>query len=99
MRISDWSSDVCSSDLGSIDVLIGTHAIFQQAVTYKALGLVVVDEQHRFGVAQRMLLTQKAEHPPHLLAMTATPIPRTLTLHPYGQIGRESCRERGCQLV
>jgi ATP-dependent DNA helicase RecG len=71
---------------GSIDILIGTHAIFQEAVTYKRLGLAVVDEQHRFGVAQRMLLTQKAERPPHLLAMTATPIPRTLTLSQYGEM-------------
>ncbi|MBW8745472.1 MAG: ATP-dependent DNA helicase RecG [Sphingomonas sp.] len=71
---------------GSIDILIGTHAIFQESVSYKRLGLAVVDEQHRFGVAQRMLLTQKAEKPPHLLAMTATPIPRTLTLAQYGEM-------------
>ncbi|MBX9883711.1 MAG: ATP-dependent DNA helicase RecG, partial [Novosphingobium sp.] len=71
---------------GSIDILIGTHAIFQEAVGYKDLGLVVVDEQHRFGVAQRMLLTGKGQHPPHLLAMTATPIPRTLTLALYGEM-------------
>ncbi len=71
---------------GSIDILIGTHAIFQEAVSYKDLGLVIVDEQHRFGVAQRMLLTGKGQHPPHLLAMTATPIPRTLTLAIYGEM-------------
>lgn len=71
---------------GSIDILIGTHAIFQDAVGYDDLGLVVVDEQHRFGVAQRMLLTEKGQHPPHLLAMTATPIPRTLTLAMYGEM-------------
>ncbi len=71
---------------GSIDILIGTHAIFQEAVGYKDLGLVVVDEQHRFGVAQRMLLTEKGQQPPHLLAMTATPIPRTLTLALYGEM-------------
>jgi ATP-dependent DNA helicase RecG len=71
---------------GSIDILIGTHAIFQDAVTYRRLGLAVVDEQHRFGVAQRMLLTQKAAAPPHLLAMTATPIPRTLSLSNYGEM-------------
>ncbi|HEY0411548.1 MAG TPA: ATP-dependent DNA helicase RecG [Allosphingosinicella sp.] len=71
---------------GSIDILIGTHAIFQQAVTYKRLGLAVVDEQHRFGVAQRMMLAAKAERPPHLLVMTATPIPRTLTLTQYGEM-------------
>ncbi|HVF95493.1 MAG TPA: ATP-dependent DNA helicase RecG, partial [Sphingomonas sp.] len=70
---------------GTIDILIGTHAIFQEAVTYKDLALVVVDEQHRFGVAQRMLLQDKGRAP-HLLAMTATPIPRTLTLAQYGEM-------------
>ncbi|MBY8827838.1 ATP-dependent DNA helicase RecG [Hephaestia mangrovi] len=78
---------------GSIHILVGTHAIFQQAVAYKELGLVVVDEQHRFGVAQRMLLTQKAERPPHLLAMTATPIPRTLTLAQYGEMDQSRLDE------
>ncbi|MET0240113.1 MAG: ATP-dependent DNA helicase RecG [Sphingobium sp.] len=71
---------------GSIDILIGTHAIFQESVTYKRLGLAVIDEQHRFGVAQRMMLTAKAERAPHLLVMTATPIPRTLTLTHYGEM-------------
>jgi ATP-dependent DNA helicase RecG len=71
---------------GDIDILVGTHAIFQEAVAYRDLGLVVVDEQHRFGVAQRMLLAEKAERPPHVLAMTATPIPRTLTLTAYGEM-------------
>ena len=71
---------------GSIDILVGTHAIFQQHVAYRKLGLIVIDEQHRFGVSQRLLLSEKAEHPPHLLAMTATPIPRTLTLTHYGEM-------------
>ncbi|MFW2829835.1 ATP-dependent DNA helicase RecG [Sphingomonas sp. ID0503] len=71
---------------GSIDLLVGTHAIFQEAVAYRRLGLAVIDEQHRFGVAERMLLAAKAERPPHLLAMTATPIPRTLTLSQYGEM-------------
>jgi ATP-dependent DNA helicase RecG len=71
---------------GSIHILIGTHAIFQEKVGYKRLGLAVVDEQHRFGVAQRMMLASKAVHPPHLLVMTATPIPRTLTLTHYGEM-------------
>lgn len=71
---------------GSIDILVGTHAIFQQAVAYKDLALVVVDEQHRFGVAQRLMLTQKAARPPHLLVMTATPIPRTLQLANHGEM-------------
>ncbi|TPG14336.1 ATP-dependent DNA helicase RecG [Sphingomonas oligophenolica] len=70
---------------GEIDILVGTHAIFQEAVRYKDLALVVVDEQHRFGVAQRMLLQEKGRSP-HLLAMTATPIPRTLTLAQYGEM-------------
>jgi ATP-dependent DNA helicase RecG len=71
---------------GSIDILVGTHAIFQQGVGYKRLGLAVVDEQHRFGVEQRMMLAGKAERPPHFLVMTATPIPRTLTLTQFGEM-------------
>ncbi|MEJ7935672.1 ATP-dependent DNA helicase RecG [Sphingobium sp. AN558] len=71
---------------GSIHILVGTHAIFQEAVNYRSLGLAVIDEQHRFGVAQRMLLASKAERAPHLLVMTATPIPRTLTLTYYGEM-------------
>jgi ATP-dependent DNA helicase RecG len=71
---------------GSIDILVGTHAIFQEKVAYNRLGLAVIDEQHRFGVSQRLLLSSKAEHPPHLLVMTATPIPRTLTLTQYGEM-------------
>ncbi len=71
---------------GTIDILVGTHAIFQDKVGYKKLGLAVIDEQHRFGVSQRLLLSAKAETPPHLLVMTATPIPRTLTLTQYGEM-------------
>jgi ATP-dependent DNA helicase RecG len=71
---------------GSIDILVGTHAIFQEKVAYKNLGLAVIDEQHRFGVSQRLLLSSKADKPPHLLVMTATPIPRTLTLTHYGEM-------------
>ena len=71
---------------GSVDILVGTHAIFQEKVAYRNLGLAVIDEQHRFGVSQRLLLMSKAEHPPHLLVMTATPIPRTLTLTQYGEM-------------
>ena len=71
---------------GSIDIVVGTHAIFQDAVTYKHLALVVIDEQHRFGVGQRLMLTQKGKRTPHCLAMTATPIPRTLTLAQYGEM-------------
>ena len=71
---------------GSIDICVGTHAIFQEAVTYKNLAFVVIDEQHRFGVGQRLMLTQKGKRTPHCLAMTATPIPRTLTLAQYGEM-------------
>ena len=78
---------------GLIDILVGTHAIFQEKVGYKNLGLAVIDEQHRFGVSQRLLLASKAEHPPHLLVMTATPIPRTLTLTQYGEMDVSSIDE------
>ncbi len=71
---------------GSIHILVGTHAIFQEAVAYRKLALAVIDEQHRFGVHQRLMLTNKAEKTPHLLVMTATPIPRTLTLTQYGDM-------------
>jgi len=71
---------------GSIDICVGTHAIFQESVSYRNLALVVIDEQHRFGVGQRLMLTQKGNRTPHCLAMTATPIPRTLTLAQYGEM-------------
>ena len=78
---------------GSIHLLVGTHAIFQEAVGYRDLGLVVVDEQHRFGVAERMLLQAKGRTPPHVLAMTATPIPRTLTLALHGEMDQSRLDE------
>lgn len=71
---------------GSIHILVGTHAIFQDSVNYRDLGLVVIDEQHRFGVAQRLALAGKGRRSPHTLAMTATPIPRSLTLAQYGEM-------------
>ncbi|MGY6636941.1 MAG: ATP-dependent DNA helicase RecG [Erythrobacter sp.] len=71
---------------GSIHMVVGTHAIFQEAVAYRDLGLVVIDEQHRFGVAQRLALAAKGRRAPHTLAMTATPIPRSLTLAQYGEM-------------
>ncbi len=71
---------------GSIDIVVGTHSIFQDTVSYKDLGLVVIDEQHRFGVAQRLQLASKGKRSPHTLAMTATPIPRSLTLAQYGEM-------------
>jgi len=70
---------------GKLSLLIGTHALIQDAVQFHRLGLVVIDEQHRFGVQQRLKLQQKGEHP-HLLSMTATPIPRTLALTVYGDL-------------
>ena len=69
-----------------IDIVIGTHAILQGGVTFKNLGLVVTDEQHRFGVAQRSELEKKSEFVPDMLVMTATPIPRTMTLTVYGDL-------------
>lgn len=71
---------------GSIDILVGTHAIFQDTVHYKALAVAVIDEQHRFGVSQRLMLSRKGKGVPHLLVMTATPIPRTLALACYGEM-------------
>ncbi len=71
---------------GSIDILIGTHALIEEVVQFKKLGLAIVDEQHRFGVAQRALLWKKAVVPPHVLVMTATPIPRTLAMTAYGDL-------------
>ncbi|MGY8986496.1 MAG: ATP-dependent DNA helicase RecG [Sphingomonadales bacterium] len=71
---------------GEIDLLIGTHALFQDGVDYKDLGAIVVDEQHRFGVHQRLALSKKAVIAPDVLVMTATPIPRTLTLTIYGDM-------------
>jgi ATP-dependent DNA helicase RecG len=71
---------------GSLDILIGTHALLEDKVKYKNLGLAVVDEQHRFGVAQRAKLWKKNNLPPHILVMTATPIPRTLAMSIYGNL-------------
>ncbi|MEP6466629.1 MAG: ATP-dependent DNA helicase RecG, partial [Parafilimonas sp.] len=71
---------------GSIHILVGTHAVIEDVVQFKNLGLVVIDEQHRFGVAQRAKLWEKAQTPPHILVMTATPIPRTLAMTAYGDL-------------
>ena len=71
---------------GEVDVLVGTHAVIEDNVEFKNLGLVVIDEQHRFGVAQRARLWRKNVVPPHVLVMTATPIPRTLAMTLYGDL-------------
>lgn len=71
---------------GEIQILIGTHALIEEGVVFKNLGMAVIDEQHRFGVAQRAKLWAKNEQPPHVLVMTATPIPRTLAMTLYGDL-------------
>ena len=71
---------------GSLKILVGTHAVIEDVVKFNNLGIVIIDEQHRFGVAQRAKLWQKASIPPHVLVMTATPIPRTLAMTAYGDL-------------
>lgn len=71
---------------GTLDILIGTHALLEDKVKFKNLGLAIIDEQHRFGVEQRSKLWHKNEFPPHVLVMTATPIPRTLAMSVYGDL-------------
>lgn len=71
---------------GSLHILIGTHAVIEDNVKFARLGFVVIDEQHRFGVAQRAKMWKKSETPPHILVMTATPIPRTLAMTVYGDL-------------
>lgn len=71
---------------GSLHILVGTHAVLEDVVKFRQLGIVIIDEQHRFGVAQRARLWEKATVPPHVLVMTATPIPRTLAMTAYGDL-------------
>ncbi|KRO75814.1 MAG: ATP-dependent DNA helicase RecG, partial [Actinobacteria bacterium BACL4 MAG-120920-bin74] len=78
---------------GEIGIVIGTHALISEGVTFSDLGLVVVDEQHRFGVEQRDALKVKAKYPPHLLVMTATPIPRTVAMTVFGDLDISTLRE------
>lgn len=79
---------------GTIAITVGTHALFQENVKFHKLGFVVIDEQHRFGVEQRQRLLAKGEKMPHLLAMTATPIPRSLQLTVYGELDISLIRQR-----
>lgn len=79
---------------GSVAVVVGTHALIQDTVSFHRLGLVVIDEQHRFGVGQRQKLLEKAQMMPHLLAMTATPIPRSLQLTVFGELDVSVLNER-----
>lgn len=79
---------------GTVDIVVGTHALIQQSVRFNRLGFVAIDEQHRFGVAQRQELLKKSERLPHLLAMTATPIPRSLALTLYGEMDVTIINER-----
>src|SRR5205807_3823203 len=79
---------------GELSLLVGTHALIEPDVRFRALAVAVVDEQHRFGVRQRAALEEKTpEHPPHMLHMTATPIPRTLALASYGDLDATAIRE------
>jgi ATP-dependent DNA helicase RecG len=71
---------------GQAKIIIGTHALFQESVNFNKLGLIVIDEQHKFGVHQRLSLAQKAQNTPHQLVMTATPIPRSLTMSTYADL-------------
>lgn len=71
---------------GEVKILVGTHAVLEDPVRFQRLGVAVIDEQHRFGVAQRARLWAKGENPPHILVMTATPIPRTLAMTIYGDL-------------
>ena len=79
---------------GNVDVIVGTHALIQDSLQFHRLGFVAVDEQHRFGVEQRQRLLAKSERMPHLLAMTATPIPRSLALTVYGELDVSILNER-----
>jgi ATP-dependent DNA helicase RecG len=75
-----------SLESGKIDIIVGTHSLIQDKVKFKNLGLAIIDEQHKFGVAQRSKLWAKSTTPPHILIMTATPIPRTLAMSAYGDL-------------
>lgn len=86
VKKSDRTGIHNSLEDGSLNILVGTHAVLEDKVKFQNLGLAIIDEQHRFGVAQRSKLWKKNETPPHILVMTATPIPRTLAMSLYGDL-------------
>ncbi|NNC69288.1 MAG: ATP-dependent DNA helicase RecG, partial [Flavobacteriaceae bacterium] len=85
-KASDRKKIHSQLESGELNILIGTHALLEDKVKFKNLGLAIIDEQHRFGVAQRAKMWMKNEYPPHILVMTATPIPRTLAMTVYGDL-------------
>jgi ATP-dependent DNA helicase RecG len=85
-RAAERKKLLAELESGALPLLIGTHALIEETVKFRQLGLVIIDEQHRFGVAQRARLWEKAPVPPHVLVMTATPIPRTLAMTAYGDL-------------
>jgi ATP-dependent DNA helicase RecG len=85
-KAAERRSILAALKAGELHIIVGTHALLEDRVVFQRLGLVVIDEQHRFGVAQRARLWAKAELPPHVLVMTATPIPRTLAMTLYGDL-------------
>lgn len=85
-KAAERKSLLAALKLGEVHILVGTHALLEDRVVFHRLGLVVIDEQHRFGVAQRARMQAKAVVPPHVLVMTATPIPRTLAMTVYGDL-------------
>src|SRR3989344_2589091 len=85
-KTSERNSILTNLEKGELDILIGTHALIEPVVKFKNLGMVIIDEQHRFGVEQRFKLWKKNTKPPHVLVMTATPIPRTLAMTLYGDL-------------
>src|SRR3546814_9857384 len=96
--VQTFALPICSEGLlrmasGESELVIGTHALLEEHVSFADLGLVVVDEQHRFGVEQRAALVDKAEKPPHVLVMTATPIPRPVAMTVFGDLEISTLRE------
>jgi len=85
-KAAERKSLLTALQMGEVHILVGTHALLEDRVVFRDLGLVVIDEQHRFGVAQRARMQAKAKVPPHVLVMTATPIPRTLAMTLYGDL-------------